>query len=125
RDAMTEVVLNQLYRFTPLQTSFGVNMLAIIGGRPRLLNLKEVIEAFIDFREQVITRRTAYELGEARRRAHVLVGLAMAVANIDEVIALIRAAATPEEARSGLMARAWPAGEVAPLVELIAEPMYA
>nr|WP_268810788.1 DNA gyrase subunit A [Tistlia consotensis] len=124
RDAISDVVLNQLFRFTPLQTSFGVNMLAIIGGRPRLLNLKEVIEAFIQFREQVITRRTAYELAEARRRAHVLVGLAIAVANIDEVIALIRAAPNPETAREQLMARAWPAGDVAPLIELIAEPMY-
>ncbi len=124
RDAVSDVVLNQLFRFTPLQTSFGVNMLAIESGRPRLLNLKEVLEAFVRFREQVITRRTAYELAEARRRAHVLVGLAIAVANIDEVIALIRAAPNPEVAREQLMGRDWPAGDVAPLVELIAEPMH-
>ena len=96
RDAMAEVVLNQLYRFTPLQTSFGVNMLALNGGRPMLMNLKEVIAAFVAFREEVIARRTTFELGKTRERAHVLVGLAIAVANIDEVIALIRRAPDPQ-----------------------------
>ena len=96
REAMAEIVLNQLYRHTPLQTSFGVNMLALNGGRPMLMNLKDVIAAFIAFREQVIIRRTSFELGKTRERAHVLVGLAIAVANIDEVIALIRARPDPE-----------------------------
>ncbi|MCG8358897.1 MAG: DNA gyrase subunit A [Kiloniellales bacterium] len=122
RDAMTEIILNQLYRYTPLQTSFGVNMLALNGGRPELMSLKQVIVAFVAFREEVITRRTIYELGKARERAHVLVGLAIAVANIDAVIALIRAAPNPDVAREGLMARAWPAREVQPLIELIDEP---
>jgi DNA gyrase subunit A len=122
RDAESDVVLNQLYRFTPLQTSFGINMLAINGGRPETLDLKQVIAAFIDFREEVITRRTIFELGRARDRAHVLVGLAIAVANIDPVIALIRAAADPSVAREALMARAWPAHDVAPLIALIDEP---
>ena len=101
RDAMADVVLNQLYRFTPLQTSFGVNTLALDGGRPRLMSLRELLEAFIRFRAEVITRRTKFELGQARERAHILVGLAIAVANIDEVIALIRRCA-----RSGRGARA-------------------
>ena len=122
RDAMTDVVLNQLYRYTPLQTSFGVNMLAINGGRPQMLTLREVLAAFLDFREEVITKRTAYELGKARERAHVLVGLATAVANIDEVIALIRSAPDPQVARERLMERDWPAGDVKPLVDLIDEP---
>ena len=93
RDAMPDVVLNQLFRFTPLQTSFGVNMLALNGGRPELMNLKQIIAAFIDFREEVITRRTAFELRKAREQAHILVGLAVAVANLDEIIELIRARA--------------------------------
>tara|TARA_R110002072_G_scaffold36053_20_gene106187 strand:- start:4189 stop:7155 length:2967 start_codon:yes stop_codon:yes gene_type:complete len=122
RDAMGEVVLNQLYRYTQLQTSFGVNMLAINDGRPQLMNLLDVIRAFVAFREEVITRRTIYELGKARDRAHVLLGLATAVANIDEMIVLIRAAADPIIARSQLMARDWPAGDVKALVDLIAEP---
>src|SRR5690606_4470525 len=91
RDAMAEVVLNQLYKFTPLQSSFGVNMLAINGGRPELMNLKQILQTFITFREEVIRRRTVYLLNQARDRAHVLVGLAIAVANLDEVIKLIRA----------------------------------
>ncbi len=122
RDAMSEVVLNQLYRFTPLQTSFGVNMLALNGGKPMLLNLKEVIAAFVAFREQVIVRRATFELGKTRERAHVLVGLAIAVANIDPIIALIRAAPDPNVAREQLMARAWPAREVEPLIRLVDEP---
>ena len=122
RDAMAEVVLNQLFKFTPLQTSFGVNMLALNQGRPVLMNLKEILRAFIDFREEVIRRRTIFELGKARDKAHVLVGLAIAVANIDEVIALIRKAPNPQVAREELMARDWPAGDVVPLIELIDEP---
>ncbi len=122
REAMTDVVLNQLYRYTPLQTSFGVNMLAINGGRPQMMTLRDVLVAFLEFREEVITRRTIFELGKARERAHVLVGLATAVANIDQVIALIRAAPDPAVAREQLMARDWPAGDVKPLVDLIDEP---
>jgi len=122
RDAEPEVVLAQLYRFSPLQTSFGVNMLALNEGKPELLNLKQIIEAFVAFREQVIRRRTIFELGKARDRAHVLAGLAVAVANIDEVIALIRHAPDPGTAREQLMARAWPAEEVTPLIELLDEP---
>ena len=95
RDAMADVVLNQLYRYTPLQTNFGVNALALDGGRPRLMSLKELLEAFIRFRAEVLTRRTKYELRHARDRAHVLVGLAIAVANIDEVIEMIRRAPDP------------------------------
>jgi DNA gyrase subunit A len=122
RDAQSDIVLNQLYRFTPLQTSFGVNMLALNGGRPELMGLKDVIAAFTAFREQVITRRTAYELAEARKRAHVLVGLAIAVANIEAVIELIRRAPDPQTARAKLLDRAWPAADVAHLVALIDEP---
>jgi DNA gyrase subunit A len=122
RDAMSDVVLNQLYRFTPLQTTFGVNSLALDGGRPRLMNLKELLEAFIRFRAEVITRRTKFELNHARDRAHVLVGLAIAVANIDEVIELIRRSPDPVVARERLMAKDWPASDVAPLIALIAEP---
>ena len=122
RDAMAEIILNQLYRYTPLQTSFGVNMLALNGGRPELMNLKQVIAAFVAFREEVITRRTIYELAKARERAHILVGLAIAVANIDPVIELIRAAPDPETARNGLMSRAWPARDVEALIALIDEP---
>jgi DNA gyrase subunit A len=124
RDSMAEVVLNQLYRYTPLQTSFGVNMLALNGGRPQQLNLKQILEAFIEFREEVITRRTIFELGKARDRAHVLVGLAIAVANIDAVIELIRTAPDPVTAREQLMERDWPAGDVAPLIELIDDPEH-
>ncbi len=124
RDAQSDVVLNQLYRFSDLQTSFGVNMLALNRGRPELLNLKDLIGAFVSFREEVVTRRTRFDLGKARDRAHTLVGLAVAVANIDEVIALIRSAPDVTAAREGLMARAWPAGDVAPLVALIADPRH-
>ncbi len=122
RDVVAEVVLNQLYKFTPLQSSFGVNMLAIRNGRPELMNLRQVLQAFITFREEVIRRRTVYLLGQARNRAHVLVGLAIAVANLDEVIKLIRAAKDPAVAKEQLMARDWPAADVEPLVQLIDEP---
>jgi len=119
---MADVVLNQLYRFTPLQTTFSVNSLALDGGRPRLMTIKELLEAFIRFRAEVMTRRAKFELNHARDRAHVLVGLAIAVANIDEVIAMIRSAPDPVVARERLMARDWPASDVAPLIALIAEP---
>ena len=122
RDAQSDVVMNQLFTFTPLQSTFGVMMLALDGGKPETMNLRQIIEAFIKFREQVITRRTVYELGKARERAHVLVGLAIAVANLDPVIKLIREARDPEVARAGLMARAWPAQDVVHLIELIDEP---
>ena len=122
RDAMADVVLNQLFRHTPLQTSFGVNMLALNGGRPQTLTIKQVIEAFLAFREQVITRRTEFELGKAREKAHTLVGLAVAVANLDAMIELIRRAPDPAAARDEMMARAWPASDVAPLIALIDEP---
>jgi DNA gyrase subunit A len=122
RDAEPDIVLNQLYRHTALQTSFGVNMLALNGGRPELLTLREVIAAFVAFREEVITRRTSYLLGKARERAHTLLGLLIAVANLDEIIALIRNAPDPATARAGLTSRSWPAADVAPLVRLVGEP---
>ena len=125
RDAVADVVLNQLYRFTPLQTSFGVNMVALNGGRPELLGLKDILTSFIAFREEVVGRRTKFLLGKARDRAHVLVGLAIAVANIDEVIALIRSAPDPQIARERLMERHWPAKDVEPLIQLIADPRHA
>ena len=119
RDAVSDVVLNQIYRHTPAQSSFAINMLAIRGGRPELLNLKDVIEAFIKFREEVITRRSKFELGKARERAHILLGLMIAVANLDEVVAMIRASATPVIAREALMAREWPMGEIRPYLGLV------
>ncbi len=122
RDAVADVVLAQLYKFTPLQTSFGVNALALNGGRPEMMPLKDIIRAFVAFREEVITRRTIYELGKARDRAHVLVGLSIAVANIDDIIALIRNAPDPGTARLQLTSRDWPATGVESLIELIAEP---
>jgi DNA gyrase subunit A len=122
RDAEPDIVLNQLYRHTALQTSFGVNMLALNGGRPEQLTLREIIAAFIAFREEVITRRTSHLLGKARERAHVLLGLMVAVANLDEIIALIRSAPDPATARAGLVGRTWPAADVAPLVALVGEP---
>jgi len=125
RDAMAEVVLNQLYRYTSLQTSFGVNMLALNRGKPELLNVKELLEAFLDFREEVITRRTKYLLNKARERAHVLIGLAIAVANIDEIIKLIRSAPDPATARAQLMERDWDASSVEPLIRLVDDPEYA
>jgi DNA gyrase subunit A len=125
RDVNSDVVLNQLYRHTQLQTSFGMNMLALNGGRPILHTLRDCITAFVDFREQVITRRTIHDLGKARDRAEVLVGLAIAVANIDEVIAIIRGASDPASARAALMERDWPAHEVEPLIALIDDPGHA
>jgi DNA gyrase subunit A len=124
REAMADVVLNQLYRFTPLQTSFGVQCLALSGGKPETFTLKGFIRAFVDFREEVVTRRTKFLLGKARDRAHVLVGLAIAVANIDEVIGLIRGAPNPASAREALMTRRWPARDVASLVALVADPRH-
>lgn len=119
RDADASVVLNQLYKHTPLQSSFSFNMLALNGGRPELMNLHQIIGAFIDFREEVITRRTKFDLDKARERSHVLVGLSVAVANIDEVIALIRAAKDPTIAREDLMAREWPTKDVGPYIQLV------
>ena len=124
RDASSEVVLNQLYRFSNLQQSFGVNMLALNDGRPVQMNLKELLVAFVAFREEVVTRRTKFDLSKARDRGHILVGLAVAVANIDDVIKLIRGAADASAARVQLMARAWPAKDVGPLVALIADPRH-
>src|SRR5476651_1017789 len=124
RDASSEVVLNQLYRFSNLQMSFGVNMLALNDGRPVQMNLKDLLAAFVGFREEVVTRRTKFDLTKARDRGHILVGLAVAVANIDEIIRLIRAAPDAGAAREQLMARAWPAKDVAPLVTLIADPRH-
>ena len=124
RDAIAEVVLNQLYRFSPLQSTFGVNSLALNGGRPEVLNLRDLIAAFVGFREEVITRRTRFELAKARERAHVLVGLAIAVANIDDMIALIRAAPDAATARAEMMARDWPADQVAELMTLIDDPRH-
>ena len=122
RDAMAEIVLNQLYRFSPLQSTFGVNTLALDRGKPQLMDLKSMLHAFIEFREEVIRRRTVYELKKARERAHVLAGLAVAVANIDEMIALIRAASDPVQAREALMSRQWPAEDIAPIIALLDEP---
>ncbi|WP_312165316.1 DNA gyrase subunit A [Phenylobacterium sp.] len=122
RDASPDVVLNQLYRYTPLQSSFAVNMLALDRGRPREMNLRDLIVAFVDFREEVVVRRVKFELSKARDRGHVLVGLAIAVANIDEFIHIIRSSKDPAEARERLVARDWPAGDMLPLVELIADP---
>src|SRR5580693_1764762 len=121
RDADPDIVLNQLYRYTALQTSFGVNMLAINGGRPEQLTLRDIIAAFIAFREEVITKRTMHLLGKARDRAHILVGLLIAVGSIDEIIALIRAASDPAAARAGLIERRWPVGDVGPLLALVGE----
>ncbi|WP_040621170.1 DNA gyrase subunit A [Rhodovulum sp. PH10] len=125
RDAVPDVVLNQLYRFTPLQTTFGANMVALDGGRPQVMALKDLLTAFVAFREEVVKRRTKYLLGKARDRAHVLVGLAVAVANIDEVIRLIRSSRDAVEAREALMARDWPAADVLPLILLIDDPRHA
>ncbi|TWG98471.1 DNA gyrase subunit A [Mesorhizobium sp. J18] len=124
RDAVADVVLNQLYRFTPLQTSFGANMVALNGGKPEVLTLLDMLRAFVSFREEVVSRRTKYLLRKARDRAHVLVGLAIAVANIDEVIALIRHAPDPQTARDQLMERRWPAADVEALIRLIDDPRH-
>ncbi|NDF11613.1 MAG: DNA gyrase subunit A [Proteobacteria bacterium] len=119
KDAVGDVVLNQLYKFTPLQSSFGVNMLALNRGQPKLMNIKEVLDAFIDFRQEVITRRTNHLLNKSRDRAHVLIGLAIAVANIDEVIKVIRGAADPNDAREKLLTMDWKADQIAPLIDLV------
>jgi DNA gyrase subunit A len=119
RDATPEVVLNQLWRHTPAQSSFPANMLAIRGGRPETLNLRDIIEAFVKFREEVITRRSKFELAKARERAHILLGLVIAVTNLDEVVAIIRGSASPAEAREKLGARDWPVAEIAPYIELV------
>ncbi|WP_188821237.1 DNA gyrase subunit A [Brucella endophytica] len=124
RDAVADVVLNQLYRYTPLQSSFGVNMVALNGGKPEQMTLLDLLRAFVSFREEVVSRRTKYLLRKARDRAHVLVGLAIAVANIDEVINLIRRAPDPSTAREQLMERRWPAMDVAPLIALIDDPRH-
>ncbi len=124
RDATPDVVLNQLFRFSSLQTSFGCNMLALNGGRPEQLDLKKFLSEFIRFREEVVARRTAYELRRARERAHVLCGLAVAVTNVDEVVATIRASADPAQARERLMTRAWPAADIAPYIALIDDPSH-
>ena len=124
KGAIGEVVLNQLFKATALQTSFGCNLVALDHGRPKLLVLKDFIQAFVKFREEVITRRTIFELGKARDRAHILAGLAVAVANIDEIISLIRNAKSPQEAKEGLLAKRWPSSEVAPLIQLIDDPEY-
>ncbi len=121
RDASADIVLNQLFRYTPMQTSFGVNMLALNGGRPELLNLRSMLQAFIRFREEVVARRTKFELNKARDRAHVLVGLALAVANIDEIIRIIRYSPDPNAAREALLERSWPAQDMGPLISLIAD----
>lgn len=119
RDATPDVVLNQLWRNTPAQSSFPANMLAIRGGRPEVLNLRDIIEAFVRFREEVITRRTKYELNKARDRAHILLGLVVAVSNLDEVVRIIRGSGSPAEARESLLAREWPIGEIAPYLKLV------
>ncbi len=124
RDATPEVVLNQLFRFTPMQTSFGCNMLALNGGRPETLTLRDFLTHFISFREEVVARRTAFELRKARERSHILCGLAVAVSNVDEVVATIRASADPAEARERLMTRRWPAADIAGYIRLIDDPTH-
>src|SRR4029079_7842471 len=114
RDATPEVVLNQLWRHTPAQSSSPANMLAIRGGRPETLTLRDIIESFVRFREEVITRRSKFELLKARERAHILLGLVVAVTNLDEVVKLIRGSASPVEAREKLLARKWPGAEMRP-----------
>jgi DNA gyrase subunit A len=122
REATPDVLLNQLYRYTPLQSSFGVNMLALNHGRPQQMGLREMLTAFVEFREEVVVRRTRFELNKARDRGHVLVGLAISVANIDEVIHIIRSSADPAEARERLVGKSWPAGDMMPLIDLIQDP---
>jgi len=124
RDATAEVVLNQLYRFTSLQTSFGCNMLALNAGRPETLTLKKFLSEFIKFREEVVARRSAFELRKARDRSHILCGLAVAVSNVDEIVATIRASANPAEAREKLMTRRWPAQDIASYIQLIDDPSH-
>ena len=124
RDATAEVVLNQLFRFTPMQSNFAANMLALNGGRPEQLTLRDFLTYFIAFREEVVARRTAYELRKARERAHILCGLAVAVSNVDEVVATIRASADAAEAREKLMSRRWPAHEIVEYLRLIDDPLH-
>ena len=124
RDAVADVILNQLYRFTPLQTSFGANMVALNGGKPEVMTLIDMLKAFVSFREDVVSRRTKFLLRKARDRAHILVGLAIAVANIDEVIRVIRNAPDPASAREQLMTRRWPASAVESLILLIDDPRH-
>jgi DNA gyrase subunit A len=124
RDATAEVVLNQLFRFTPMQVYFGCNMLALNGGRPEQLTLRRFLTSFIDFREEVVARRTAFELRKARERSHILCGLAVAVTNIDEVVATIRSSADAAEARAKLMERRWPASDILPYIALIDDPTH-
>ncbi|WP_412087204.1 DNA gyrase subunit A [Cereibacter sphaeroides] len=124
RDATPEVVLNQLWRFTPMQTTFGCNMLALNGGRPEQLTLRDFLSHFLTFREDVVARRTAYELRKARERSHILCGLAVAVSNVDEVVATIRSSADPAEARERLMTRRWPAADIADYIRLIDDPSH-
>jgi len=119
RDATTDVVLNQIWRFTPAQSSFPANMLAIRGGRPEVLTLRDIIESFVKFREEVITRRTKFELNKARERAHILLGLVVAVTNMDEVVRIIRGSSTPAEAREALLQREWPIAEIASYIRLV------
>ena len=122
RDSVSDVVLNQLFRFTQLQQNFSTNMLALDGGRPRQMTVRDMLESFLAFREEVITRRTKFDLGKARDRAHILVGLATAVANIDEVIRIIRTSANPADARANLLARTWPARDMGALIRLVDDP---
>ncbi len=124
RDAVPDIVLNQLYKFTPLQTNFGANMVALDSGRPQVFNLKDLLTIFVGFREQVVTRRTKFLLNKARDRAHILVGLAIAVANIDEIIRVIRTSPDPTTARDILMERRWPARDVAAMITLIDDPRH-
>ncbi|GAA6165235.1 DNA gyrase subunit A [Pelagimonas sp. KU-00592-HH] len=124
RDATPDVVLNQLFRFTPMQTSFGCNMLALNGGRPEQLTLRKFLTSFIDFREEVVARRTAFDLRKARERSHILCGLAVAVSNVDEVVATIRSSADAAEARHKLMTRRWPAADIAAYIQLIDDPTH-
>ncbi|HEY9039293.1 MAG TPA: DNA gyrase subunit A [Roseovarius sp.] len=124
RDATAEVVLNQLFRFTPMQTYFGCNMLALNGGRPEQLTLRRFLTCFVDFREDVVARRTAYELRKARERSHILCGLAVAVSNVDEVVATIRASMDAADARQKLMERRWPAGDILEYIALIDDPTH-
>ena len=125
RDAPADVILNQLYRYTPLQSSFGVNMLALNHGKPEQMGLRQMLDIFLAFREEVVVRRTKFELNKARNRGHVLVGLAIAVVNIDDVIHIIRSSANPNEARERLQDREWPAGDMLPLIALIQDPRTA
>ncbi|MBT4778010.1 MAG: DNA gyrase subunit A [Rhodobacteraceae bacterium] len=124
RDATAEVVLNQLFRFTPMQTSFACNMLALNRGRPEQLTLRSFLTNFISFREEVVTRRTAFELEKARERAHILCGLAVAVSNVDEIVSTIRKSADAAEAREKLMTKSWQASDILPYIQLIDDPHH-